>query len=170
MTGDVALQEPHLVVLGRLLLVDGAVLAERAVRLLHLGVILVLLLGTVDALLEDGLGFVDIKLGLDLAHVVGHATAVGSAPSVGEVEVLIGDFIAGATPVAFAATVLLGLLGIGIREAMFGEVLGDVVLRSSCAVSKGSVVSVVGLVGASHVGLMERRRVVVSLIGWLFVC
>lgn len=73
------------------LLVHRAASAGGRLRLGE-GVIL-LMLGAVDALLKDGLGLVDLELGLEVAQVVGVATAVGSAALVGPLELLINDFL-----------------------------------------------------------------------------
>lgn len=66
---------------------------------MHIDVSLVVVLGSVQVLLEDGLGLVDVELGLELGAVRDYARAVGSAPGVGEVEVLVDDLLAGFTPV-----------------------------------------------------------------------
>ena len=52
-----------------------------------------------NALLEDGLGLVDLKLGLEVAQVVRIAAAVGATTCVGEVELLVKDLIANLAPV-----------------------------------------------------------------------
>lgn len=74
-----------------LVLVDGA--AGRGVRLAEL-----LVLRTVEFLLEDGLGLVDLELGLEVVDVSGQAAAVGAAPGIGEVEALIDGFLTRLTP------------------------------------------------------------------------
>lgn len=56
----------------------------------------------------------------------------------------------GCLPVGFSTTVLLDLLGISVCEAVFGEILGDVVLGASSAVGKSGVVAVVQLVRSGH--------------------
>jgi hypothetical protein len=61
--------------------------------------VIILRLGTMDAFLEDGLGFVDLKLSLEVMKVVGVSAAVGSAASIGPLELLINDFLTGAAPV-----------------------------------------------------------------------
>jgi hypothetical protein len=54
---------------------------------------------SVERLLEDGIGFIHLELGLEVGeHVVGKA--VGAATGVGEAEILIHDFFAGTSPVA----------------------------------------------------------------------
>lgn len=50
-------------------------------------------------LLEDGLGLVDVKLGLEVAELVGIAGAVGSAARVGECEVLVDNLFTSRAPV-----------------------------------------------------------------------
>lgn len=57
-----------------------------------------LLLGAVDALLEDGLGLIDVELGLEVAEVVAEAAAVGAAAGVGQVETLVVDLFACVAP------------------------------------------------------------------------
>lgn len=135
-----------------LVLVDGA--AGRGVRLAEL-----LVLRTVEFLLEDGLGLVDLELGLEVVDVSGQAAAVGAAPGIGEVEALVDGFLTRLTPVGLSTTVLLDLLGISVCEAVFGEILGDVVLGASSAVGKSGVVAVVQLVRSGHVdGFGDARR------------
>jgi hypothetical protein len=53
-------------------------------------------------------------------------------------------------PVALPTAILLGLLGVGVDEAVFGEVLRDVIFGTSSTISEAGVVAVVGLVGSSH--------------------
>ena len=53
-------------------------------------------------------------------------------------------------PVAFASTVFLGFLRIGIDEARLGEVAGEMLLGSGGTISKTSVVTVILLMGAGH--------------------
>ena len=78
------------------LVVDRAAGARRALRL---GEHVVLLnLGAVEALLEDGLRLVDLELGLEVMEVVGVAAAVGAATSVGELELLVDDLLARRAP------------------------------------------------------------------------
>ena len=56
----------------------------------------------------------------------------------------------GILPIASSTTILLGLLGVGISEAMLPEETGDMLGGDSSAVGEASVVLVVELVGASH--------------------
>ena len=72
-----------------LVLVDAGP-ARRALRLL-------VLLGA-HVLLEDGLGLVDLELGLEVVEVARQAAAVGAAARVGEVEVPVDCLIAGVAP------------------------------------------------------------------------
>ncbi len=72
-----------------LVLVDAGP-ARRALRLL-------VLLGA-HVLLEDGLGLVDLELGLEVVQVARQAAAVGAAARVGEVEVPVDCFVAGVAP------------------------------------------------------------------------
>lgn len=51
-----------------------------------------------DGLLKDGLGLIDLELGLEIAHVVGDGATVGATASVGEGEALVDDFLAKTTP------------------------------------------------------------------------
>ncbi len=79
--------------LGSLLLVHGSAAGRR----LRLGQVFVL--GrAVDALLEDRLWVVDLKLGLEAGGVGGEAAAVRTAPRVGKVETLVDDFVTCVTP------------------------------------------------------------------------
>lgn len=56
-------------------------------------------LGTVDRLLEDRLGLVELELGLEVLEVVGIAGRIGSTASVGEVELVVKDLIARVAPI-----------------------------------------------------------------------
>jgi len=113
-------------------------------------VLVVLDLGSVQALLKDGLGLVDLELGLEVLRVTGDAGAVGAAAGVGVVEGFVDGLLAGVAPVASAATVLLGLLGVLVGKAVLGKELGDMFLRGDGAVGKAGMVLVTKLVGASH--------------------
>lgn len=62
--------------------------------------------GSVDGLLKDGLGLVDLELGLEVGEVVREGAAVGATTGVGEGEALVLDFLAEAAP---DFTVLAGL-------------------------------------------------------------
>ena len=55
-------------------------------------------LGAVQALLKDGLGLVDLELGLEVLRVAGDAAAVGAAAGVGKVERLVGGLLASVAP------------------------------------------------------------------------
>lgn len=56
-------------------------------------------LGAVDRLLEDGLGLVELELGLEVLEVVGIAGRIGSTASVGEVELVVEDLITRVAPI-----------------------------------------------------------------------
>lgn len=58
------------------------------------------LLRAMDALLENGLGLVDVEFGLEVAQVVAEAAAIGAAAGVGQVEALVMDLLACVTPMA----------------------------------------------------------------------
>lgn len=53
-------------------------------------------------------------------------------------------------PVATAATILLGLLGVDTVEAVLGEELGKVILGKDSALGQAGVVLLVVLVRSSH--------------------
>ncbi len=96
-SGDTRIRsQDHLLILGRLIFVDAAA----AGRGVGLGELLVFLLigSTVDALLKDGLGLIELELGLEVFSVVGISAAVGAAASVGPVELVVNDLLAGRTP------------------------------------------------------------------------
>lgn len=59
-------------------------------------------------------------------------------------------------PVSFTKTHLLGALGIGAFSCVLAKIARQVVLRAGCAIGQADVVTVVHLVGASH--LMRRGR------------
>jgi hypothetical protein len=78
-----------------LLLFVNACSALRALRIYPSGVNKFLLrLGTVDALLEDGLGIMLLELGLEVLQACLIAAAVGTATGVGQVEAGICYFFA----------------------------------------------------------------------------
>lgn len=104
-----------------------------------------------DALLKDGFGFVEFELGLEVLQVIGVPAAVGTAASIGEVELLVNYFLTSTTPVAFAAAILLGLLWVDAIEAVLTEELGQIILWKDGALGNASVVLVVELVRSSHV-------------------
>lgn len=58
-----------------------------------------LALRPMHTLLEDGLGLVELELGLEVVEVVGKATTVGTATSVVKVERFIDHFFAGVAPI-----------------------------------------------------------------------
>lgn len=127
-----------------------------------------------DILLEDGVLVVDLELGLEVGDVVGEVAAVGAATSVGEAEVMVRDIIVHSSPmmivlvrhrlietrwrvsdgmyipIASARTVLLHLLRVNICKAMLCKVTWEMLRRGSSALGEALVVSVIGLVGASH--------------------
>lgn len=108
-----------------------------------------------DALLEDGLRFIDLELGLEVLQVGRDAAAVGSAAGIDKGELLlVHDFASSSAPIGLATSILLCLLGVGVGIAVLAKELGDVRLRvaaSGCTtLNKGRVILVVVLVGASH--------------------
>lgn len=104
-----------------------------------------------ERLFEDRLGLIDLELGLEVADVVGEAATVGAAAGIGELEVFVNDFFSEASPVASAATVLLDLFGIHVDMAVLGKETWEMLSGSSGAVGETLVVTVIGLVRASHV-------------------
>lgn len=85
--------DPHLH--GLVLLVHRAASAGRGLRLGQ-GIV-VLGLRAVEVLLKDGLGLVELELGLEVVEV-GIAAAVGSASLIGEAEAAVDNFLTGTTP------------------------------------------------------------------------
>lgn len=80
--------------LGRMLdLVDGAARGGGRVGLGKL----ILSLGAVDALLEDGVDLVHVELGLEVSDI-GVARGVGTTARVGKVELVINDLVTGISP------------------------------------------------------------------------
>lgn len=61
--------------------------------------VILISLGAVDALLEDGLGLIELELGLEVMEMVRVTAAVGAATSVGELELLVDDLLAGTSPI-----------------------------------------------------------------------
>lgn len=62
-------------------------------------------LGAVDRLLKDGLGLVELELGLEVLEVVGIAGRVGSTASVGEVELVVKNLVTRVAPIKRSANV-----------------------------------------------------------------
>ena len=95
----------------------------------------VLVFSAMVFLLEDGIGFDSLELGLEITNGVAVGAAVGATTGVGEVVtiilglvsrsaptmlsvwMLLDDLRERSLPVAFASTLLLHLLGIGIDMA-----------------------------------------------------
>jgi hypothetical protein len=71
--------------------------------------VILLRLGAVDTLLEDGLGLIELELGLEVMEMVGVAAAVGAATSVGKLELLIDDLLTGTSPIVGQNLSLCGL-------------------------------------------------------------
>lgn len=81
--------------LGRFLPVDGT----SGRRGVDLGELVVSHNGAVESLLEDGLGLVELELGLEVLQVVGVAAAVGATAGIDKVELVVDDFLARSAPV-----------------------------------------------------------------------
>lgn len=140
--------------------------------------VVILMLRAMDALLEDGLGLIDLKLRLEVVEMVGVTAAVGATASVGEAELFI-DYLGSEStpedgelqsrkmgvcldgdvdekqrmenlPVATTSAILLGLLGVNTIKAILGEELGKVLLGKDCALGQAGVVLLVVLVRSSH--------------------
>ncbi len=75
----------------------------------------------VDALLKDGLRFVELELGLEVPEVVGVAAAVGAATGIGEVEGLVDNLLKGTTP---ERTRLAGIDGGALDRAAWTRMVG----------------------------------------------
>jgi hypothetical protein len=88
------------------------------------GVVFLIQNGAVEPLLEDRLGFVELKLGLEVGKMDWETTAIRTATGIDKVEVLIDYLLADAAPIASTGTVLLRLLGVNTLEAVLGEELG----------------------------------------------
>lgn len=104
---------------------------------------------TVKFFLEYGIRLIDVKFGLEVANISGHGAAVGAATRVDKVEALINNLLAHATPVAFAIAILLGLFGVRVGKAVFGEELGHVFI-GRVGLGQLAMRAVIEFVGASH--------------------
>lgn len=62
-------------------------------------------LSAVDGLLKDGLGLVELELGLEVLEIVGIAGRIGSTASVGEVELVVKNLITRVAPTKRSADV-----------------------------------------------------------------
>jgi len=107
----------------------------------------------VSGFIKDRLVFDILELGLEVVHGMGRA--VGATTGCGEGEALIVCLFAWLSPVASSSTFLLDLFGVGIDVTVLGEVAGKVLFSGSGAIGKANVVTVILLVGASHI---ERRK------------
>lgn len=107
-------------------------------------------LSTMDRLLKDGLGLVELELGLEVLEVVGIAGGIGAAASVGEVELVVKNLITRVAPVALSSAALLDLLGVLANMAVLREVARQMLLRGSRTIGQTGVVLVVELVRTSH--------------------
>lgn len=134
-----------------------------ALRGIRLGEIISILLlfdeGTVDRLLKDRLTVNHLELGAKLFSVVGDGATVGAATGIGKSKVLVGNVFMKGAPVALASTVLLDLFGIDVGVATLGKVTGKMLNGESSAFGDALVITVVGLVGASHDGGWFQRDV-----------
>jgi hypothetical protein len=113
-------------------------------------IFMVLFLRAVERLLEDRLGLVDLKLGLEVGDVVREAAAVGATARVGKSELLVSDIIVDGSPVATARAVLLHLFGVDIGEAVLAKEARHSFRGEDSPLGNALVVTVIGLVGSSH--------------------
>jgi hypothetical protein len=136
-------------------LVGGAATLRRV----RLGEILAVFIShrTVESLFKDRLGLVDLKLGLEVVDVVREAATVGAAALVGKVKAAITDLLTHTTPIALATAVLLNLLRVDIGVAVLSKETGKVFNGEGGALGNALVVTVVGLVRASHCGWRTSR-------------
>lgn len=105
-----------------------------------------------DGLLKDRLLLIDLKLCLEVGDVVREVAAVGAAAGIGEAEFIFHNIIAKGSPIASARSVLLNLLGVGVRVTVLGKETREMLRGRGSAIGKTLVVTVVGLVRASHFG------------------
>jgi len=113
--------------------------------------------GAVEALLEDGLLLDDFELGLEVLKAGGVGAAVGAATGVGQVVGVVFNLVALTAPIAFSSTIFLGLVGLSVGVASFSKVAWEMVFELRSTISNGGVVTVVLLVGSSHVDMVECR-------------
>jgi hypothetical protein len=105
---------------------------------------------TMELLFEYRFGFDSLEFGLEVLETLAHGSTVAASAWVGNVVPVIFQLFALTAPVAFATTVLLGLLRVGINVARFGKVARKMLLWMGSSVGEAGVVTVVVLVGASH--------------------
>jgi len=101
-------------------------------------------------LLENRVLINGLELGLEVAEDC--SAAVRSTALVGKVVAIVLRLFTVATPVSFAATFLLDLLGICVGVARLGKVAREVVFWTGGAISETAMVAVVVLLGAGHDG------------------
>jgi len=133
--------------------VSGAITASGAQVFKGMDVsILVFWERAVEMLFKDGFSLIEVELGLEVLGAFGVRGGIGATAGIGHGNIAnVSDFFTRVAPVTFSTTVLLGLLGVGVNEAVFTEVLGEHLLlwRRVLVV----VDTVAELVGASHDGL-----------------
>jgi len=110
---------------------------------------MVFLFRAVKRLLEDGFGFVDLKLSLEIGDM-GEAATVGAASSIGKGKLLASDIIVDSSPVASTRAVLLHLLGVDIGKAVLAKEARNSLRGEHSPLGNALVVTVVGLVRSGH--------------------
>jgi len=101
-----------------------------------------------NLLFEDGFCLNSFELGFEILANVG--AGVTAATWVCHAEGSVVDFVTREAPVALSAAILLGLGGISVGMAGFGEVARKVLLGFGGAIDEAGVVAVSELVGSSH--------------------
>jgi len=110
--------------------------------------------GTMNLLLVDRFGLVDLELGLESLKIVGQDITVGMAASVRVVDLILGHVVTWVTPIASTGTTFLRLGGIDAFKPVLREELGKVVVtaRMHSAFCEALVILVVELMRSSHIG------------------
>lgn len=105
----------------------------------------------------DGILVGLFELGLKEVVAGGHGSRVGATLGLGEVVWEIIELsVAWNAPIASALTLLLGARRVDAVVTSFGKVAWKMLFRSSSAIGEADVVTVVGLLGASHVEFDRR--------------
>jgi len=97
--------------------------------------------------LEDGLGFDDLELGLEVFSSTCMARRIAASTGVRHIVGYIYDLLTRMAPVSLASTLFLDFLGVGVNKASFGKELWDMLGRAGVV----GVVTISELVATGHV-------------------
>jgi len=143
-------QHRRSLVLSNLLLVNGGSANAVCALTLFMVQLLHVLFGWTILLLEDRVSLNMLELGLEPVDVMAVGAAVGTTSSIGELVPIVLRLGPWRAPIAFASTLLLHLLWVGINVSRFGEIARKMLDVVGGAVSQASVVTIILLVRTGH--------------------